>query len=144
MWPFSSRKKRTRQTALNEACQLLTKQIHSASEIDQFFEKAHNKWALGYCFGMLQASLESSDISAKLTDSDYQDFISTGLGAVYANEIQGLLQYRIGLSSMNNTDFHDGLLVGATEYVQVVNAKGNIACGLSRYLISAQLHTTGV
>ncbi|HGO9799612.1 TPA: hypothetical protein ACLEB8_004800 [Pseudomonas aeruginosa] len=139
MWPFSFKKRKIRQASLEHACRLITKQMHAASGIDDFFNKSKNLWALGYCFGMLQASLETADAEAKLQDSDYQVHVSSGLGRVYAEENLGLLFYRVGVSSMRLDQFHQGRIAGATEFVQVLNVKGDQAHGLLHYLRAAKL-----
>lgn len=144
MWPFRARKRKARQLALDKACRLLTNQIQGSAAIDQFFEKSHNLWALGYCFGMLQASLEVADPEAKLSDSEYRSHIGAGLGLVYANEAFGVVQYHVGLSSMDNDQFHAGRIAGATEYVQVLNAKGDQAHELLRYLKTAKLERSSI
>lgn len=142
MWPFSTKKRKVRQAALEQACKLITTQIHAASGIDDFFKKSKNLWALGYCFGMLQASLEAADTEAKLYELDYQSHISTGLGRVYAEENLALLFYRVGLSSMGIDRFHEGFVAGATELVQVLNTKSDQAHGLLHYLRAAKVEAS--
>jgi len=135
MWPFSHNgEKRARKNALDKACRLLTMQLLGAKDGDRFIEDEKDLWPLGYCFGLLQASLEAVDAKAQLGRSDYESHITDGFGLVFADVAFGVIQYRVSLSSMDDPKFHAGRIAGATEYVQVVNAKAERAYGLSRYL----------
>lgn len=142
MWSFSSKKRKVRQAALEQACKLITTQVHAASDIDNFFRKSKNLWALGYCFGVLQASLEAAGTKAKLHERDYQSHISIGLGRVYAQENLAPLFYRVGLSSMGIDQFHEGRVAGATELIQVLNTKSDQAHGLLHYLKTTKVEAS--
>ncbi|WP_273232829.1 hypothetical protein [Pseudomonas kuykendallii] len=126
--------KKARKSALDEACRLLIMQLLSTTDADRFVEDSDDLWPLGYCFGMLQASLESVDPKEKICQSDYQKYISSGFGAVFSDEAFGVIQYRIGLSSMSDAQFHAGRVTGATEYVQALNTNTKRAYELSKYM----------
>lgn len=132
MWPFNSGEKKARKSAFDKACRLLTMQLHGANESDRFVDG--DLWPLGYCFGMLQASLEAVDAKARLKQTDYESYISNGFGLVFADEAFGVIQYRVSLSNMADERFQAGRYAGLSDYVQVVNAKSDRSYGLSRYL----------
>lgn len=137
MWPFSTRKSKARKLAMDKACALISSQIQAASGIDGFFEKSQNLWALGYSFGMLQASLEADDLKTNFTQSEYREHIGTGLGIVYANDALGVVYFHVGLSSMGNDQFESGQYAGGSEYLRVIQDNAE-ARELHRYLKTAK------
>lgn len=139
MWPFKSQKAKSRTASLDRACMVLCAQMQNASGVDEFMKKAKNLWALGYCFGMLQASLETVDPEAKLDKLDYQKHVGAGLGRVYADEALARLYFEVGVSSMRIEQFHEGRIAGATEYLKLHNEKSVQASGLTQYLRKAKV-----
>jgi hypothetical protein len=135
MWPFSNVSvKKARKSALDEACRLLMMQLLDTRDADRFIDDPQELWPLGYCFGMLQASLESVDSKVELSQSDYKTHISSGFGTVFADEAFGVIQYRVGLSSMSDEKFHAGRVTGATEYVEMLSTNTRRAYELSKYI----------
>ncbi|KSQ21754.1 hypothetical protein APB26_32760 [Pseudomonas aeruginosa] len=118
---------------------VLCAQIQNANGVEDLFKKTRNLWSLGYCFGVLQASLEAHELEAKLERIDYQNHVGVGLGRVYVNEALGRLYYEVGVSSMRIEQFHDGLIAGVTEYVKLLNEKTVQASGLTQYLRMAKV-----
>lgn len=136
MWSFRNplKNKKTRMIALDKACRLLTMQLLGAKESDRFIEDGKSRWPLGYCFGLLQASLEALDATVTPQQSDYDSYIKAGFGRVFGDEAFGVIQYRVSLSSWRDEHFQEGRVAGATEYVQLLNAKADRAFGLAQYL----------
>ncbi|MDD1015519.1 hypothetical protein [Pseudomonas rubra] len=136
MWSFGNplKNKKARMTALDKACRLLTMQLLGAKESERFIEDGKSRWPLGYCFGLLQASLEALDATVTPQQSDYDSHIKTGFGRVFGDEAFGVIQYHVSLSSWRDEQFQAGRIAGATEYVQIWNTKSDRAFGLAQYL----------
>lgn len=135
MWPFSDyRFKKARRNALDKAVRLLTMQLLVAKGGDRFVNEGSDLWPLGYCFGFLQASLETVDAKARLNQFDYESHITEGFGLAFADEAFGVIQYRVSLASMQDEKFNAGRIAGASEYTHLMNTSTDRVYGLSRYL----------
>lgn len=137
MWLF--KKKDERKAALDKACKLLAMQIQVSAGVEDFFKKTHTHWSLGYCFGMLQASLEVAEPNAKLSEEDYRSHVGAGLDIVYGDDKRVMKYYETSRRSFNDPAFHDGRLAGSNEYVEVLNKKGDRAYELAKYLMSVEI-----
>lgn len=139
VWSFFYKKRRARKKALEKAGRLLMMQLLGLDSSERFVDEASDRWPLGYCFGMLQASLEAAEPTAKLAQADYRSHISSGFGAVFDDEAFGVIQFRVSVASMGDAQFQDGCAAGIAEYVELFNSGRNQAHVLSHYLIAVGL-----
>lgn len=122
-----------RKAALARACKIITMQIQVSSGASEVYEKLHTYFALGYCFGVLQASIESLT-QDNLSETEYATHISEGLGVVFESPEHGQRQYAVSRKYLEVEEFKAGQVEGATEYINILNGKSERPYELAMFL----------
>ena len=129
-------KEKDRMNALASATDIALIQIQIGAHGEALYEKMHTYYAMGYLFGLFQASLES--ITAKeLTQEDYTSHISQGFEKAYVTAKYGREIFATAHKHSAHPQFRSGQVDGAQDYVGTLNEKDFKPTCLAEFLINS-------
>lgn len=127
-------KEKDRIKALEAATIISMIQIEIGAHGKAMYEKMHTYYALGYLFGLYQASLETIP-STELTQEDYTSHISQGFEKAYLTAKYGREMFDTASKHSGHPQFRTGVVDGAKDYVGTLNDKGYKPTLLAEFLL---------
>lgn len=132
-------KGRAKEAQRVKGIELGTKIIHMQFELGgqlaEFYDRCHTHYALGYCFGVYQASLEVV-YTDSLKDSDYDAHIREGFCKAFLSEKVGSHNFDQIRRHIDNPECMTGRGNGASEYINIYKGTVDRPYELAQFLLS--------
>lgn len=110
-------------------------QFRLGGALKEFYSRSHTYYALGYCFGVYQASLEVAK-SGKVTAEEYDTHIRQGFAAAFLSERMGNENFERIRGCIQQNECLSGRVDGAQEYLDIYQRKAERPYALAQFLLS--------